>query len=206
MKNEIEYRNEVRLNESNILKCCFTKVRIVDTQKTLSKIQKIFPKCLGFVDLFCYSLEISEYSVELLGEISRDIKIFHCKLKHGKFEYIACQDFINIYKIKTLDSILEMSSSITYNFNYGFCYIIESEYGYKIGMTKNLHSRTKTFNIKLPFEWVFVAVYVLKEYKQFEKLLHKTFDLKRINGEWFELSKEDFVVCDILYEKIKSQN
>ena len=42
---------------------------------------------------------------------------------------------------------------------FGFVYIIKSELGYKIGMTKSIHDRTKIFNVKLPIKWEFEKIY-----------------------------------------------
>lgn len=74
----------------------------------------------------------------------------------------------------------------------GYVYVVRSESGhYKIGRTKNPADRIKTFNVKLPFEVVYIAVLETDDMYALEKRLHRHFKAKRVNGEWFSLSIED---------------
>jgi hypothetical protein len=73
----------------------------------------------------------------------------------------------------------------------GYVYLIWSQYGYKIGKAVNVKSRTKLFEVKLPFP-IRVEHYArFSDYTQAERSLHLHFHEKRMEGEWFALSEED---------------
>ncbi len=48
-----------------------------------------------------------------------------------------------------------------------------------------------TFSVKLPFEVEYEHLIGCRDANQAEKWLHKIFESKRINGEWFTLTDED---------------
>jgi hypothetical protein len=74
----------------------------------------------------------------------------------------------------------------------GFVYLIQSSTGfYKIGRTKNPDDRLRTFGIKLPFEVDYVCTIPTEDMIGLETQLHNQFRDRRINGEWFDLSKYD---------------
>lgn len=73
----------------------------------------------------------------------------------------------------------------------GYVYLIESEYGYKIGKTVNIKSRTRLFEVKLPFPIKLLNYSWFENYSKAERDLHKEFAHKRQEGEWFELDSED---------------
>ena len=74
----------------------------------------------------------------------------------------------------------------------GYVYLIQSPSGhYKIGRTSDPKDRMKTFNVKLPFEVEFICVIPSADMYLLEKQLHRQFESKRINGEWFALGSED---------------
>lgn len=85
----------------------------------------------------------------------------------------------------------------------GVVYFIREKFSgtIKIGKTKNLKSRTKQFGVKLPFEWEYIKVIDSKDYSLTEMLLHKKFESKRTNGEWFSLTNED--INDIINENFE---
>jgi len=70
----------------------------------------------------------------------------------------------------------------------GFVYLIESEYGYKIGRTKNVRSRTQLFGVKLPFPIRLVHIIETTDYVALERDMHHYFKDKRLEGEWFDLT------------------
>ena len=80
--------------------------------------------------------------------------------------------------------------------NSGNIYIIKSEYGYKIGKTKNYKSRMETFAVKLPFDTEECRVYEVDDYHMVEADIHKRYAHKSSNGEWFSLSHEDILDID----------
>lgn len=79
------------------------------------------------------------------------------------------------------------------NEHVGYVYLIHENMNdsYKIGRTKNISTRSKLFSIKLPFDWQFEEIIETDACVYLEKELHNKFSEKRINGEWFTLSKRD---------------
>ncbi|MGN4437856.1 GIY-YIG nuclease family protein [Bacillus cereus group sp. MYBK69-2] len=60
----------------------------------------------------------------------------------------------------------------------------------KIGKAKNLKTK-KFFAVKPPFDWEVIHTIEHPKYGALETYFHKLFKLKRVNGEWFELTEED---------------
>lgn len=74
----------------------------------------------------------------------------------------------------------------------GYVYLVKNDDGYyKIGMTKNWEDRRKTFNVLLPFEIEYTHLIHTKDMAWLEHDLHRRFDHKRVNGEWFKLDDAD---------------
>jgi len=73
----------------------------------------------------------------------------------------------------------------------GYIYLIKSELGYKIGKTKNIDQRDKIFSVKMPFDYEYEDFKICNNYHQLELELHKEFEQKKINGEWFQLNSEE---------------
>lgn len=73
----------------------------------------------------------------------------------------------------------------------GFVYVIESEYGYKIGKTVNIKSRTQLFSVKLPFPIKLIHYSEFEDYTKAEREFHQHFTAKRLEGEWFDLNGQD---------------
>lgn len=86
--------------------------------------------------------------------------------------------------------------------NPGFVYFIKSDYGVKIGCTKNLTDRLNVFNVKLPFKIELESFVRVIEYSKIESLLHHLLSHKNINGEWFDLDKNDFIEIDTILNNI----
>lgn len=73
----------------------------------------------------------------------------------------------------------------------GYIYLILAETGqYKIGYSKRLFDRVKTFQVKLPFEIELIHQFPADDMYQAERELHSYFAAHRVNGEWFSLSPE----------------
>lgn len=78
----------------------------------------------------------------------------------------------------------------------GFVYVVKSLTNnayYKIGRTRNLHRRTKTFDVKLPFDVEIVCLIKTEDMYKLEGELHGRYVHKRKDGEWFNLSHEDLL-------------
>lgn len=76
----------------------------------------------------------------------------------------------------------------------GYIYVIKSQYGYKIGKSRNLQDRTRLFSVKLPFPISVEMSGWSASYSSKERELHRRFAHKRLEGEWFDLSIEDLGV------------
>jgi hypothetical protein len=73
----------------------------------------------------------------------------------------------------------------------GHVYLFCSQHGYKIGKAINVKSRTKLFEVKLPFVIEVVHAARFDDYSRAEKALHLHFHEKRLEGEWFDLNEAD---------------
>lgn len=120
-----------------------------------------------------------EYDFELDGEIKIEVLTYKT--------YNAWVFYYNnkTYKLKHINQI-EFTQETNYNLN--FIYILKSEMGYKIGRTNNIDNRLSIFNVKLPFNWVLLKIYSVKNSKEIEKFLHNNLQENKINGEWFNLN------------------
>jgi len=109
-----------------------------------------------------------------------------------------------------LKLILSISREYDYDFieykikdTHGFVYFIKSDYGYKIGCTANFKKRLNSFNIKLPFKISSHSYIKCKNYMKIESFLHEKLKHKRLNGEWFDLSENDFKEIDKILFNMK---
>jgi hypothetical protein len=76
----------------------------------------------------------------------------------------------------------------------GYIYLIRADSNspqFKIGRTKNLPSRLKPVGLQLPWAVELLHAIEVEDIVWAEIYLHKKFDPKRLNGEWFSLLKED---------------
>lgn len=196
----------MRITESRILKCGF-KFFSSDNRINIRRMRHNMPKrrILSILSKGYYKLSFEEYDPELGGVVDKFMVIHKCKVENGRHAWIMClvNGRANYYEIKTVQEIIDISYTVFINLDIGFCYIIESEYGFKIGMSKSIHSRSKTFNVKLPFKWYFKEVFMLERYKDMEKMLHELFIAQHINGEWFHLNLKDFKLIDQLYTRLR---
>jgi len=81
----------------------------------------------------------------------------------------------------------------------GFIYVLRAENGlYKIGYTKDVQKRMQTFP-RLPIKVELVYTMASENARKLETYILRYFRKQRINGEWFELSDEQF-------EELKSIN
>ncbi|AQQ52292.1 GIY-YIG nuclease family protein [Planococcus lenghuensis] len=75
----------------------------------------------------------------------------------------------------------------------GYVYFVQEYLNgtFKIGKTKNIEKRMNVFGVKLPFENQLVFLIKCADHHQAEAVFHKHFADKRLEGEWFALTKED---------------
>jgi glucan-binding YG repeat protein len=92
---------------------------------------------------------------------------------------------------KELEDIIN-SPMLTDNAS-GYIYFVQ-EYmngSFKIGKTKYIEKRMNLFGVKLPFENKLIYLIKTSNHHQTEAAFHKHFSSKRLEGEWFALTKED---------------
>ena len=71
-------------------------------------------------------------------------------------------------------------------------YFVKSVSGHtKIGRSRNIADRIKTFGVKLPFEVKIFHFISTSRCIELEKYFHSRYRDNRINGEWFELSDDE---------------
>jgi hypothetical protein len=73
----------------------------------------------------------------------------------------------------------------------GYVYLLYGGGYYKIGKARDPYKRTETLRIQLPFAVELLHVIESNDYDAAEKELHELFAVKRINGEWFQLTEAD---------------
>lgn len=67
---------------------------------------------------------------------------------------------------------------------------------YKIGKTHDLHKRLAAYHTHLPIMFRVIRQYAALNMTELEESLHIVFQHKRVKGEWFQLSKDDLIICD----------
>ncbi|MBV8251531.1 MAG: GIY-YIG nuclease family protein [Chitinophaga sp.] len=67
---------------------------------------------------------------------------------------------------------------------------------YKIGKTQDLHKRLAAYHTHLPMMFRVIRQYAAMNMTELEESLHIVFQHKRIKGEWFQLTKDDLIICD----------
>lgn len=88
----------------------------------------------------------------------------------------------------------------------GYVYLIRSPHGFKIGKTVNIKSRTRLFEVKLPFPISVEHYSWFEDYSTAERQLHATFHNKRLKGEWFDLSPSDIAHIKLLGRAASSED
>lgn len=73
----------------------------------------------------------------------------------------------------------------------GYVYLLRSEYGFKIGKTVSMKTRTRLFEVKLPFQFTVEHFAYFENYTEAERSLHDHFRSQRLEGEWFDLKPAD---------------
>lgn len=92
---------------------------------------------------------------------------------------------------KELEDII--NSPMTTGVAPGYIYFVQEHMNgtFKIGKTKHIERRMNLFGVKLPFENKLIYLIKTANYHQTEVAFHKHFSSKRLEGEWFLLTKED---------------
>lgn len=91
----------------------------------------------------------------------------------------------------------------------GYIYLIGSPtFGwYKIGKSRKPALRVRNIGVLLPFKISVVALWLVQSHGEKEKELHGYFSERRINGEWFSLTKGDLAeLFSIMGENLASDH
>jgi hypothetical protein len=80
----------------------------------------------------------------------------------------------------------------------GYVYLVRSPYGVKIGKSVNVKTRTRLFEVKLPFPITVEHYAWFDDYSFAERDLHRQYHAKRLEGEWFDLSSSDIEAIKML--------
>lgn len=83
------------------------------------------------------------------------------------------------------------SPAATHTSRSGVVYVLKSAYGYKVGRTRDVPSRMRTFGVHLPFIYTIPLCAWFDDCHEAERRYHSRFADKRINGEWFDLTEAD---------------
>ncbi len=168
-------------------------------------------KTLAFAEFDNFLIFVGRKSgkiINYLTEEQNENKVVSANTSNFKFSFIiypdkSCSIEIGYYQSSSrkLDSGYLMSKVKSLNTN-GYVYFIKSQYGYKIGCTGDLKKRVNSLGILFPFKTELHSIVECKNYNKIESLLHSHFSDKRLNGEWFSLSEEDFIPIDKLLNNI----
>ncbi|MBD5805173.1 T5orf172 domain protein [Azoarcus sp. Aa7] len=73
----------------------------------------------------------------------------------------------------------------------GVVYVLRSAYGHKVGRSRNVPERMRTFGVRLPFAYTIPLCAWFEDCHVAERRYHDMFADKWINGEWFDLTDQD---------------
>jgi len=192
----------MKINQSNLIRCGF---KFVNQKLSFEKLQLFEDKLpqgrfYKFLLNGYHLLESERYDKQLDGYVVDIVKMYKIKGRFGKHQWICCYNHHEYFELENVESLLAVCDEIYHNKKVGFVYVIKSDFGYKIGRTKNLDNRSKQFEVKLPFEWSFVKIYVLERAEDMEKMSHELLADKRLNGEWFDIDEVDFKLLNQLHQ------
>jgi len=125
--------------------------------------------------------------IDIDSDISQDLLRYH---KTGKLS-----KRLKTYIIEEIENSLSSEEEKGFTpqekAKEGIVYVLKSKNVYKIGSTKDFNLRIKRYITENPFGVNIVLQGRVKNYREIEKKLQQKFGNKRVQGEWFKLSKED---------------
>lgn len=124
----------------------------------------------------------------------------------GDSQYKVAQDFevspATVNKIfkeidnKLLSKYIEKMETPFKDKKDGYVYVVyfrdsNKETFFKVGLATDIRNRFRQHQTSIPFKLYIAISYYTEDMRQEEKELHKIFNDKRIQGEWFKLTKKD---------------
>lgn len=135
---------------------------------------------MAFANINSDELNEALEELERFGELDFDVE--------GQRAWIMLPGFYN------KSAKVEQPDAPPKPFPSGYVYLIKADTKttpYKIGMSKEIGSRLKAFEVILPFDYKVLHVFPCDNPFKAEKALHDTFASKRGKGEWFDLDESD---------------
>ena len=77
---------------------------------------------------------------------------------------------------------------------------------YKIGFTKDLKSRLRSFRTAMPTKVDLIFYVWTTDYVYLEKLLHNDFKEMRVRGEWFKFGNDDLHILKSILQDLDKKN
>lgn len=90
-----------------------------------------------------------------------------------------------------LPATVRAPNHLAEHFNYGHVYLLRAGENYKIGQSSDLEKRVKSINVALPDKAILEHAISTDDPPGIEAYWHRRFANRRMNGEWFKLSKAD---------------
>lgn len=103
-------------------------------------------------------------------------------------------------------SVKKMLENQSYNKGGVYVINIKDTNKYKIGYSKNLEARLKSFRTGSPFKINLTHQVITRHYKSLEKHLHELFKYKRVRGEWFTFQEEDLNKLEDIFNYLNTQS
>lgn len=130
----------------------------------------------SYARLICYSKECTYKYDKAKRAIMREREIEERKIRDREKE-IAFQ--------------AEIAESVNKR-NCGYVYLMRSGNGYyKIGISKKVEGRLDGLKRQFPVEIEVIHYIASKQYRDVERYLHRKYESKRIEYEWFNLESKD---------------
>lgn len=145
------------------------------------KITKDYISLVSSYELLSSNIDICDF---------KSLNITLMNMASSLNSFISYNETMSSMVVNLTESI-DIDKDMNENIN-GFVYIAKQTNEnnlYKIGMTKDLENREKTFKTGNMFVEIIASMNNTK-YKEIEKMLHKKLDSYRIAGEWFLLEKD----------------
>ncbi|MBK8631425.1 MAG: GIY-YIG nuclease family protein [Sphingomonadales bacterium] len=104
-------------------------------------------------------------------------------LESKNYSYAAVADMLPVPVEKKLEN--------RENLKFGHVYLLRAGEYYKIGQSADLEKRVKAINVALPDKATLDHAIATDDPSGIEAYWHRRFADRRMNGEWFKLSKSD---------------